>query len=178
MKRAILFTTVVFLFLHAVKCQENETAPPDCPNTLIRLHFLVPGILVEQHIKDYSTIIFDVGTGFSYQYTEINGVRESDFYINPYLRIEPRMYTSFPKRKHLGRRTDYYSSQYAGFQIKIGFPTGQYEAWQSFGPLWGFQRTLGKKGYWNIGLGLGITLYNGESSFGGIGDFGIGFILN
>lgn len=52
------------------------------------------------------------------------------------------------------------------------------EVWKSFGPVWGFQKTLGKSGYWNIGLGLGGIIYDGEINFGFIGDFGIGFILN
>lgn len=178
MKRIFLFTVLITLIFQSAKSQESSMSNFVYPKTLVRLHLFVPGILLEQNIKDNSTIIFDLGTGVLYQYTKINGVSESNLYFNPYLRIEPRIYTSYNKRKLLGKRTDNYSSQFFGFQVKIGFPTSQLEAWQSFGPLWGFQRTLGKKGYWNIGLGLGVTIYNGETVFGEIGDFGIGFILN
>lgn len=148
------------------------------PKTLVKLHLLMPtGILVEHNIKNNTTIIFDFVPGFSYLFGELTGLYALKMYILPYMRIEPRIYTTIKKRNLLGKRTKNYSSQFFGFQVKIGIPTPGLESWQTFGPLWGFQRTLGEKGYWNIGLGLGANIYDNEIDYSGIGVFEIGFNL-
>ena len=176
-KKTALLIFSLLIVLQGLKAQEINSEI-EYPKTLVRLHFPAPGILIEQNIKNNFNIIADLATGLGYQIKIGNGASESNMFLFPYVKIEPRIYTSLEKRKSLGRRTDYYSSQYVALQAKFGFATNQLSAWNSFGALWGFQRTLGKKGYWNIGLGLGVTTYNGIGTFGPIGDFGIGFILN
>ena len=178
MKRILLFIVLITMILQSSESQESDTSGFVNPKTLVRLHLIVPGILIEQNLRNNSTIIFDFASGFQYEYFNINGTSTSEWHFIPYFRIEPRIYTNYNKRTILNRRTDYYSGQYFGFQVRIGIPTNEYDAWQSFGPLWGFQRTLGNKGYWDISFGLGVTIDNNQTYFGGIGNFGIGFILN
>jgi hypothetical protein len=178
--KSVKFSALIFLLLIAIQSIQSQERDelPVFPKTIFRLHLIVPGILVEQQLKSNSTLIFDFGSGFTYYRSEVNGVSESELYFNPYIRIETRKYFNLDQRNFFGKRIDYYSGQYFGFQVKIGIPTVELDAWQSFGPIWGFQRTLGKKGYWNIGLGLGALNYGGDLSIRPIGDFGIGFILN
>lgn len=60
MKSSLLLTMCMTLFFHGIKSQDFSTADFVYPKTLVRLHLLVPGILVEQNIKYNSTIILDL----------------------------------------------------------------------------------------------------------------------
>ncbi len=110
----------------------------------------------------------------SYAYTDDFGETHSDFRVYPNVSFNPRYYVTMDKRERLGRRTDYMSGGYVSFPITIGLTDSRYYA----GPLYGFQRTLGKRGYWNIGIGLGVKGYKGQVTTDFIGEFGLGFILN
>lgn len=171
--------SVILLFLLcATAVSQNNNTQIEYPSSVIRLHVLAPGITFEKNIIKNSTIVFDLGSGFSYQYLSVNGESQSDYYFIPYFKVEPRVYRNLKKRKELNKQTNYYSGQYFGFQAKVGLPTKQIDLWQSYGPLWGFQKTFGKKGYWNIGLGFGAFISDKEIDFGGIGNLEFGFILN
>lgn len=148
--------------------------PKEEPNTIVRLGLLPPGILVEQKITPKSSVIVKLIAGFSFYYVNVNGVSDSDFKLYPTLAIEPRYYTTLDKRHAENRRTDYLSSGYVGFPVNIGLTDSSF----SLGPVYGFQKTLGKKGYWHISIGLGYSKTVEKEGISPIGDFSIGFILN
>lgn len=144
------------------------------PKTILRLSALVPGLVVEQKITRKITLVLNLWTGFAFEYVNINGVGTTSFYFQPNFTIEPRFYPNLEKRKSIGKRTDCFSGAYIGIPITIGFSDSRFSA----GPVAGFQKTLGKRGYWNMALGLGVKGYQSETKVGFIGDFGLGFILN
>lgn len=104
----------------------------------------------------------------------MNGVSESAFYTYPTLMLQPRFYTTQEKRERLGRRTDHFSGGYVAVPLAYGIATKHFPSTFTAGGMYGFQRTLGQKGYWNIAGGLGVT--NGIPRF--LSDFALGFILN
>lgn len=174
MQRILLLLTLSIVSFHCSFGQYQEIESIESPSTVVRLHVLPPGILVEQSIGQNATIVFDFKLGLLYQYQEINGVSQSYFYTLPALMVQPRFYTTQAKRERLGRRTDYFSGGYVGIPITYAFETKYTYSAFTLGGVYGFQRTLGRKAYWNIAGGLGVT--NGVPTI--IGDFGIGFILN
>ena len=139
------------------------------PKSVIRLKVLSPGFVFERRLKNNSTIVFDLGTIFS--------PTKSIYFLNPFIKIESRKYINSNKRRISGKRTDYYSGQYVGLQVGTGKYLNNDEKWWSIGPIWGFQRTLYNKWYWNIGLGPGLGSDNTEPSFYIVGGVGIGFII-
>lgn len=148
------------------------------PEKVIRVHVTNPGIMLEKQIVDNKTFIFDVGVSFlSGAYFDGSSL---DLYFDliPNIRIEPRIYTSFKKRVILQRRTDYYSSQFFAFQLRGGYYVLNELPILTAGPIWGFQRTLGDKGYWSISLGMGWNQLGDVGMIGLLGDLEFGFILN
>jgi hypothetical protein len=141
------------------------------PKTILRLSVLAPGFVVEQKITNKLTLVLNLWTGFA-----VVGSSEgpTNFYFQPNIAFEPRFYPNLEKRKSKGKRTDCFSGMYIGIPVTIGFPDARFSA----GPVTGFQKTLRKRGYWNIGIGLGINSYQSETKFGLVGEFGLGFILN
>ena len=173
-KLYILFSVVGTLSFYSSFGQYYEPDSVKTPNTVVRVHLLPPGALVEQAIGQNATIVLDFQLGLAYTYQEVNGVAESAFYTFPTLMAQPRFYTTQEKRKRLGRRTDYFSGGYVGIPLVYTFETKSFGSTFTLGGMYGFQRTLGQKGYWNIAGGLGFT--NGIPRL--LSDFGIGFILN
>ncbi len=170
-----LFALFFFMVYAGLYAQESVTsASKEEPNTIFRLGLLAPGILVEQKISPKSSIIVKFITGFSFYYVNVNGQSDSDFKLYPALAIEPRYYTTLDKRRAANKRTDYLSSGYVGFPINIGLTNSSF----SLGPVYGFQKTLGQKGYWHISIGLGYSKTVEKEGISPIGDFSIGFILN
>jgi hypothetical protein len=171
---------IVFFSLSgfSVLLSQESTDQTKQTASIVRLHILTPGLLLEQKVGNIATLIFDLGTGLRYNYNEINEEQFSTFSASPYFRIEARGYFSRANRESSGKRTDYNSGSYMGFQGKFGFPTKQFVGWTTMGPIIGFQSTIGKRGYWNIGAGLGLVFYEGYSQTCLIGDLGLGFILN
>lgn len=144
------------------------------PRTLVRLSLIAPGLLVEQRIANSATLIFNLWTGFAFQYAEVNGRAVSYSRIYPNFTIEPRFYSSIKKRKVIVSKSNYYSGPYFGFPVTIGFNYSRF----SVGPVIGYMQGLGRKGYWNVAVGPGVTGAMGITQFGFIGGIGIGFILN
>lgn len=162
----------------SLKSQSFNDTTVNLEKTIVRLHLLPLGLSVENHLTKHTTLLFDIGAGFSYQSTEINGNRDSDFKLIPYLAIEPRIYTNLQSRKLIGKRIDYHSGAYGAFRLQGGLELESKEWYVQLGPLVGFQRTLGKNGYWNIGIGGGSTIVEEDIGFGLIGDLKLGFIIN
>ena len=174
MRKVLLLAMMSVLSLYRSFGQHSAIESVESPNTVVRLHVLPPGMLVEQRVGQNATVVVDFQLGLAYHYQEVNGVSHSTLYTFPTLMAEPRFYTTQAKRERLGRRTDYFSGGYVGIPLVYTFETRYAYSTFTLGGVYGFQRTLGRKGYWNIAGGLGVT--NGLPRL--ISDFGIGFILN
>ncbi len=173
-----LITFILLLLSTSLKSQTQNDSLVNLEKTIVRLHLLPLGLGVENYLTENATLLIDIGAGFSYQVTEINGNWDSEFKLIPYLAIEPRIYTNLQTRQEKGKRTDYHSGAYGAFRLQGGIELENEDWYVQFGPLLGFQRTLGKKGYWNIGIGCGSTIVEEDIRFGLIGDLKLGFIIN
>ena len=146
------------------------------PNLIMRLSLMVPGILVEGKIAPHATLVGNIWMGMEYSWKKVNDETFSNLLIYPGIQFEPRFYTNLEARASRGKRVDYFSGTYVSIPGTIVF-LGEQNFYQ-VGVLGGFQRTLGKKGYWNIGVGFGLNSYNEQTSVGMISEFGIGFIVS
>jgi hypothetical protein len=147
------------------------------PSYVTRLSILAPGLMVEFQMDKYVTMVLRTWLGFYFESNTINGNTQFFFLLQPGIGISPRFYLNLDKRIYEGKRVDYYSGIYAGIPVMVqydGFSSAVVQA----GGVLGFQRTLGRKGYWNISLGPGIAAYNGGTVFGLIGELTIGVILS
>lgn len=166
----ILLITISF---SAVFSQEiDDTIVPH--KSISRFHLLPIGFSIEQPILNQTTILFDFGAGFSFQYTEINNKIDSNFKLIPYIAIEPRIYTNLNTKNAKGEIIDYNSGSYGAFRLQGGIELESKQWYVQIGPLVGIQRPLWKNGYWNIGIGCGSTFYERDILFGLIGDLKIG----
>ncbi len=173
--RALFTLLVLIAFTKGIHAQQiNIDTTSVQPRTIVRLSLIVPGLLVEQKMAKATTLIFNLWTGFAFQYAEINGKSTSYSKFFPNFTIESRYYSSIKKRKVLVSKSYYYSGLYFGFPLTIGFTDSRFSA----GPVIGIQQGIGRNGYWNVALGPGVTGAMGITDFGFIGEFGIGFILN
>jgi len=94
--------------------------------------------------------------------------------ISPSFTFEPRYYFNLADRQAKGKRTDYYSGWYIGMPFVIQFPELRY----GLGGTIGFQYTMGKRWYWNFGIGPGFNYYDSRFHFDGAGNLSLGIILN
>jgi hypothetical protein len=142
-------------------------------NTIFRLHLVSLGIGIEQAMTPKVSLLFDLSYGGDYN----ENFATNEIQWVPYLSVEPRYFYNLDKRAEKGKRIDYFSGQFVSFQTRFGFPVGDVTTWYSFAPMWGFQRSLGKIGYWSIQLGPGLQGSAGRVYPDFNGDFKIGFIL-
>jgi hypothetical protein len=122
--------------------------------------------------------IFTLTTGFwmraSFYEKNQEGVSVYHPSVSPSITLEPRYYFNLDEREAKGKRTDYFSGWYIGIPFAIEFPDLRY----SLGTVIGFQCSMGKRWYWNISFGPGITFTDARFYLDGAGDFGLGLILN
>ncbi|MBU1873938.1 hypothetical protein KJ688_09465 [bacterium] len=163
-----LIFILLFSLIFTLKAELNSQTIEN-PRSVLRVELLSPGLVFERRIKNNSTIVFDLGARITPTY--------SLYWLNPIIKIESRIYINSKKRRISGKRTDYYSGQYIGLQVGTGKYLNGDTKWCSIGPIWGFQRTLYNKWYWNIGLGPGIGSHNNETNFSVVGGMGIGLII-
>lgn len=168
----IVFSSAIFAQTEPEKAEKTEKAEW-APRTIGRLSLLTPGIMLEIPFSPSITIVPEFWLSAYFYSQSINGVvvaREAA--ILPFATLEPRFYVTQARRRRLGLRTDRFSGGYIGVPLTVGFATKSFGA----GVQYGFQRALGRVGYWNIGIGLGLNPINAQ--VGLIGDFGLGFVLD
>jgi len=174
MKRTLLtlFSVLIILPLQA---QDNTfKITPESPSTIFRLSLVAPKLIAEFAPSDQFTLITGFWIRSSFWHTNSSGQTYYSPYFSPSFTIEPRYYFNLEDRHKKGKRTDYYSGWFIGIPFNIEFPELRY----AIGGTIGFQRTLGKRWFWNIGLGPGITYYESHFHLDGAGNFGLGIILN
>lgn len=174
MKRQLL-TLLSVLIIWPLQAQETPfSMVPQSPSTIFRLSLLSPRLIAEFAPSDHFTLITGVWVRTSFWYTNDHGETIYSPYFSPSVTIEPRYYFNLKDRLAKGKRIDYYSGWYLGVPFNLEFPDLRY----SIGGTIGFQRTLGKRWYWNISFGPGLTYANSRFYLDGAGDLSLGIILN
>lgn len=147
---------------------------PESPSVIGRISLFTPKLIGEIAPADFFTLT----VGF-WLHTSLWSENESnERYYNPILSpsftFEPRYYFNLADRHQKGKRTDYYSGWFIAMPFSIRFPDLRY----ALGGTIGFQCTMGKRWYWNFGIGPGFNYYDSRFHFEGAGDVGLGIILN
>ena len=143
------------------------------PSIIGRLCLAPTGIVIEKKLFNDLTIATTVFVDLFEKQSEYVNDSEVRSYYPVYCIFDPRYYISLEERNMNGDRIDYYSGSFFGFPIMIELTGSEY----SFGPVYGFQRTIGKRWYWNIGFGIGMNHWKGNYSISPVGEFGIGYIF-
>ena len=170
MKR--LLPAIISAFI-IIQVQAQDTSPKS-PMVIARISLVSPKLIAEIAPSDYFTLTTGFWLKSSFWTTTEYGERVYHPVFSPSFTIEPRYYFNLEDRQAKGKRTDYYSGWYLGIPFNIEFPDFRY----SIGGTIGFQRTLGKRWYWNISIGPGFTYADSHFHLSGAGDFGLGIILN
>lgn len=146
------------------------------PEYVLRLSIMAPGLLFEGKLTHNTTLVAHLWTGASFSFGTINGRPYSEIYFTPSFTLCPRLYKNLELRELMGKRVDYYSGTYIGIPNTVALVPGG--LLYQVGAVWGFQRTLRKKAYWNINIGGGMVIYDGAMQLTLLGDLSIGFILS
>lgn len=174
MKR-ILLTLFSVIIIVSLKAQEAPfKMNPESPSTIFRISLVSPKLIAEFAPIDHFTLTAGFWMRTSFWYTNSAGQTYYSPTFSPSFTVEPRYYFNLEDRQEKGKRTDYYSGWYLGIPFTIEFPDLRY----SIGGTIGFQRTLGKRWYWNISIGPGIIYADSRFHMDGAGDLGLGIILN
>ena len=157
-----------------LKAQSSSYTPePEPPSFIGRISLISPKLIAEIAPSEYFTLSvgFWLKTGF-WDYEEWGPSAHP--YVAPSFTLEPRYFFNLQDRQDRGRPTRYYSGWYVGLPFNIEFPDLRY----SMGGTIGFQGIMGRRWYWNISFGPGITYQDLRFYFSSAGDFALGIILN
>jgi len=174
MKRTICLI-LISSFFTAIQAQEPEGGITGDPSPVIaRISLVAPKLIAEIAPSENFTLTAGFWLRASLYETDARGELVYRPSVSPSITLEPRYYFNLDERAKKGRRTDFYSGWYVGIPFSMQFPDLRY----TLGTVVGFQRTLGKRWYWNISFGPGITYGDNRFYLDGAGDFGLGIILN
>lgn len=105
--------------------------------------------------------------------TSLIKAKKEDCY--PFINYDPKVYAGFERRAVLNLSKKLITGPYIALQARYIYPIGEVKAWQTVGPIWGFQSHFGTKLTWNVGLGLCMAAYNWNALFGSIGEISINY---
>lgn len=171
----IILALLILLGTLSIQAQDAQTETPTTQQaTTLRLSLFNPTFGFEQKLSETSSLSGKIGLGIGFSAYISNQGSGATIAFTPFASIEPRFYVGIAKREAAGQRIDHFSGTY------VGFPITKFLAGPgiSAGPVFGFQKTLKKNGFFNISMGLGYFQADNYSTFGWMGDLGLGFILN
>ncbi len=172
--KQIIAAVLLVVSIWPLQAQDNSfELEPEPPSIIARISFISPKLIAEIAPSEYFTLSvgFWLKTNF-WDYDE--WVPASPPYVTPSFKFEPRYYFNLNDRHDKGKSTRYYSSWYISLPFDIEFPDLRY----SLGGAIGFQYTMGRRWYWNISMGPGFTYSDSRFYMSGVGEFGLGIILN
>lgn len=153
---------------------ESFRMVPETPSFIGRISLISPKLIAEIAPADFFTLTIGFWLKTSWWTENAYGNNVYSPSMSPSFTFEPKYYFNLNDRHEKGKRTDYYSGWYIGIPFAIQFPDLRY----SLGGTIGFQCTMGKRWYWNFGIGPGFNYYDSNFHFEGAGDVSLGIILN
>ncbi|NIM16122.1 MAG: hypothetical protein GTO45_29315 [Candidatus Aminicenantes bacterium] len=168
MKRSTFIPLITLILLTcslSLVAQEKENK-----NTVFKLSLIPLGGGVEFRLKDSFTLLGQVGVGMSIEVKENDSRVIFPFYAS----ISSRYYYNLNKRKAQGKKVDKFAANYVGVILMSVFKSSTVERRFSIGPVWGLQRNIGKKGYFDLNFGFLVNFMEDETKFGGQLGFGFG----
>jgi len=144
---------------------------------------LFPSLEYEVGVGDQSTLLFRAGIG-GFGYTENSILGTSAYGVYSIVEADYRYYYNFSRRERKGKNTKNNSANYIALSTSfspgkaiIGDLDRSSDYNVVVGPVWGFQRTYGKRFSIGLDLGLGYGFSNRSSSLAGLGNFRLGWII-
>ncbi len=161
-------------FAQSLSVSDTSLFETVLPHTTLRFSLLAPQFRIEHRLSEIATINVALSSGLVYSATSIEGQTISSVYLIPTLVLAPRFYLSQAERKSQGKRTDFFSGPYVG--LPMGLVLNDQIFYGSF--TLGFQRTLGRRAYWNVAIGPTAARVYADLEVTVSGNFELGFILN
>lgn len=127
----------------------------------------------EAGLSDKTTLRFEAGALFGFQYSYLGETSSIEFALQPVLLAEPRYYYNLSKRADRGKRTTSNGGNFVGMAIRyqpdvLFINTDENSSSRerlTLIPRWGIRRNLGSG--WDFELTLGYGLYFQEDYYGG-----------
>lgn len=165
---------ICLLTLGPLQAQEDSfTMEPQTPAIIARISFIAPKLIAE--IAPSESFTLTTGFWLKTTFWDFNsGESYSQPFVTPSFTLQPRYYFNLEDRQEKGKPTRYFSGWYIGLPFNIEFPAFRF----SMGGTIGFQCVMGKRWYWNIGIGPGFSYSDSHFQWSGAGDLGFGIILN
>lgn len=169
------------------KSTRTSKYSPELSEELHKISFFPLGYAYERKIGDEFTIEAGIDFSFDAYYEDDNVFEDYALVINPTIHVEPRYYYNLEKRYRRGRNVTYNSASYIGIFSELRMnplieeKNGIDPVYDRFvvGPVWGIQRNLGRRGYFNFNFGYGLLIdENGHAQYDGFSRFTIGIRLN
>jgi hypothetical protein len=150
------------------------TNSSDSPSVIARISLIVPMFVLEFAPVEHFVFSSSVRIWPTFWEKNDQGVTIYNPDLNPLITLEPRYFFTQSYRRQKGRRTDYFSGWYLGFPFAMSIPELDF----SMGTVLGFQCTFGKRWYWNVGMGPGVTYQDTRFKMSLSSTVAFGVILN
>jgi hypothetical protein len=166
-KIILLFLVAVMVFSISLSAIDQENK-----NLFFRLSLLPVGGGVEFGLSENVTILAQVGMGLNLIIIE----GDTEVLFPKFLSLSGRYYYNLKSRERQGKRVYGFSANYIGVFAKYVFQDSDTELRGFIGPMWGLQRTLGNKAFFDFSLGLGMDFLEDRSTrFGAQASVSLGF---
>lgn len=172
--KKLLFLNLAFCSILLQAQDPPSSMNPPAPSVIARLSLVSPKLIAEIAPVDHFTLTAGFWIRASLYRQNAEGKTVYHPSVSPSITLEPRYYFNLEQRAAKGKRIDYYSGWYLGLPFILEFPDIRF----TMGGVIGFQRTLGRRWYWHISFGPGITYSESRFFLDGAGDVGLGIILN
>ena len=169
MKKSVLIGLLAGISLFSFS--QNEATSLKKSITSVDLDILAPEVSYERHLKGLFTLKSALAFGYSFgQSIFSNGTY---FILTPILISEPRYYYNFTHRIEKGKKTSYNASEYFALtasyaaDIVIKSDSGSVRGGDpefSLIPKLGFKRTVGRKFFFEVSSGIGVSFRKNKNS--------------
>lgn len=151
-----------------------KTSHAQTPSVIARISFIAPMFILE--FAPIQNFVFSTGIRIWPSLWEKNDQGQTIYNptINPRMTLEPRYFFNQSHRRFNGKRTDFYSGWYIGLPFMMTFPELDF----AMGTVMGFQCTFGKRWFWNVSLGPGVSYQESSFRMQAMGTAAFGVILN
>jgi putative salt-induced outer membrane protein YdiY len=180
MKKNYLFLILAFLFINAVKAQDE--AVTSVQKNQFKINMLFPGFVYEHGFSAKNTLYSEVSLGLGYSYNSYYD--ESNVFFAPLISEQFRHYYNLEKRANKGKRTAYNSGNFIALNAQYNFRSistndkyGEYVPSFTAAALWGLQRTYKGKFNLEFNIGPGVNFDKYDTEFVPVGNFTLGWVI-
>ena len=126
----------------------------------IKINILGTGAGIETKISNSTSLYIESGIDIEL----INYI-----YINPYIIVQPRIYTNIKKRFNEGKKITKFNGNYISPYFQLIYPITDLSQnptnWYLFGLTYGLQRSKADRYYWGLDIGFGFLSYQDHTNF-------------